>query len=85
MFKGTRVPVQVVAEYLKPGKGHDEILEAFPNLTVKDIEAAKAQLTSVAQMRFLLDEDIDARAVGTLLRNHGHQCWTIVDAGLSRR
>ena len=34
-------------------------------------------------MRFVLDEDVDARAVGTLLRNHRHECWTIVDAGLS--
>ncbi len=48
VFKGTRVPVEVVAEYLKAGKSHDEILEAFPSLTAKDIEAAEAQLTSVA-------------------------------------
>lgn len=33
-------------------------------------------------MRFVLDEDVDARAVGSLLRRHGHECWSVVDAGL---
>lgn len=33
-------------------------------------------------MRFVLDEDVDARAVGSLLRRRGHECWTVVDAGL---
>ncbi|MFV2007732.1 MAG: DUF5615 family PIN-like protein [Longimicrobiales bacterium] len=33
-------------------------------------------------MRFVLDEDVDARAVGSFLRHHGHECWSVVDAGL---
>ena len=33
-------------------------------------------------MRFVLDEDVDAQAVGSLLRNRGHDCWSVVDAGL---
>lgn len=33
-------------------------------------------------MRFVLDEDVDAQAVGSLLRERGHDCWTVVDAGL---
>jgi predicted nuclease of predicted toxin-antitoxin system len=33
-------------------------------------------------MRFVLDEDVDAGAVGSVLRNQGHDCWTIVEAGL---
>lgn len=33
-------------------------------------------------MRFVLDEDVDARAVASLLRGRGHDCWTIVEAGL---
>ena len=48
VFRGTRVPVEVVVDYLKAGKSREEILEAFPGLTEKDIEAAEAQLTSVA-------------------------------------
>lgn len=33
-------------------------------------------------MRFLLDEDVDARVVGVLVGG-GHDAWTVVDAGLS--
>ena len=33
-------------------------------------------------MRFVLDEDADAQAVGSFLRRRGHECWTVVDAGL---
>lgn len=33
-------------------------------------------------MRFVLDEDVDAEVVGSFLRGRGHECWTVVDAGL---
>ena len=33
-------------------------------------------------MRFVLDEDVDAKAVGSFLRQRGHECWAVVDAGL---
>ena len=33
-------------------------------------------------MRFFLDENVDA-AVGAVLRDAGHACWTAVEAGLS--
>lgn len=33
-------------------------------------------------MRFLLDNDIDA-AVGQMLRQRGHECWTARQAGLA--
>jgi predicted nuclease of predicted toxin-antitoxin system len=33
-------------------------------------------------MRFVLDEDVDAKAVGSFLRQRGHDCWSVVDAGL---
>jgi uncharacterized protein (DUF433 family) len=33
---------------LRAGKSTEAILEAFPSLTEEDIEAARAQLTSVA-------------------------------------
>ena len=48
VFRGTRVPVEAVEGYLKAGKSVPEIIEAFPSLTEEDIEAARAQLTSVA-------------------------------------
>jgi len=34
-------------------------------------------------VRFLLDQDVDA-AVGQMLRQRGHQCWTAGAAGLAR-
>ena len=34
-------------------------------------------------VRFLLDHDVDA-AVGRMLRQYGHQCWTAGSAGLAR-
>lgn len=34
-------------------------------------------------MRFLLDHDVDA-AVGPMLRQRGHECWTAGFAGLAR-
>ena len=33
-------------------------------------------------MRFVLDEDVDVLAVGSFLRQRGHECWSVVDAGL---
>ena len=33
-------------------------------------------------MRFFLDGNVDA-AVGAVLRDAGHDCWTAVEAGLS--
>jgi predicted nuclease of predicted toxin-antitoxin system len=33
-------------------------------------------------MRFVLDEDVDAKAVGSFLRQRGHECWTVVEARL---
>jgi predicted nuclease of predicted toxin-antitoxin system len=34
-------------------------------------------------VRFLLDHDVDA-AVGQMLRQRGHECWTAGSAGLAR-
>ena len=33
-------------------------------------------------MRFVLDEDVDVQLVGSFLRQRGHECWSVVDAGL---
>ena len=33
-------------------------------------------------MRFVLDEDVDAQAIGSFLRQRGHECWSVVEAGL---
>jgi len=46
VFAGTRVPVAAVAAYLDRGLPNDRILEAFPELTPEDLEAARRFLTS---------------------------------------
>ncbi|MCL1601015.1 MAG: DUF5615 family PIN-like protein [Actinomycetia bacterium] len=33
-------------------------------------------------MRFVLDEDVDAQLLGSFLRQRGHECWSVVEAGL---
>ena len=33
-------------------------------------------------MRFVLDEDVDVQLVGSFLRQRGHECWSVIDAGL---
>jgi hypothetical protein len=35
-------------------------------------------------VRFLLDNDVDV-AVGRVLRNAGHECWTAAEANLAGR
>jgi uncharacterized protein (DUF433 family) len=47
VFAGTRVPVAAVMPYLQRGLLVEEILEAFPQLTEKDIEVAR-RLAAVA-------------------------------------
>jgi uncharacterized protein (DUF433 family) len=43
VFAGTRVPVAAVLPYLRRGLPIERILEAFPQLTKADIEAARRQ------------------------------------------
>lgn len=33
-------------------------------------------------MRFVLDEDVDVQLVSSFLRQRGHDCWSVVQAGL---
>jgi uncharacterized protein (DUF433 family) len=43
VFAGTRVPVDVVVDYLAAGSTVDQIIEAFPLLTPADVAAARRQ------------------------------------------
>lgn len=42
VFAGTRVPVNAVLAYLERGASTERILEAFPQLTAADVDAARA-------------------------------------------
>ena len=39
VFKGTRVPVQILIDYLKSGETLDRFLEGFPSVTREQAEA----------------------------------------------
>lgn len=43
LLAGTRVPVGTVQRYLAAGRSIDDVLEAFPMLTVSDVEAVQRQ------------------------------------------
>ena len=52
VFRGTRVPVQNLVDYLKAGDSIDEFLEGFPSVTREQVIAfldqANAQIVSLA-------------------------------------
>lgn len=52
VFRGTRVPVQTLIEYLEGGQTIDDFLEGFPTVTREQViaflEEAKARMVSVA-------------------------------------
>jgi len=39
VFRGTRVPVQTLLDYLEAGESIDDFLEGFPSLTRNDVIA----------------------------------------------
>jgi uncharacterized protein (DUF433 family) len=52
VFRGTRVPVQTLIEYLEDGQAIDEFLDGFPTVTREQViaflEEAKAWMLPVA-------------------------------------
>lgn len=48
VFRGTRIPVRAVRAFLDAGRSTQEILEAFPRLTERDIERARAETATSA-------------------------------------
>ena len=52
VFRGTRVPVQTLIEYLEGGQTIDEFLDGFPTVSREQIiaflEEAKARMLAVA-------------------------------------
>ena len=52
VFRGTRVPVQTLIEYLEGGQTIDEFLDGFPTVTLEQViaflEEAKARMLPVA-------------------------------------
>jgi uncharacterized protein (DUF433 family) len=50
-IKGTRIMVSVILDNLAAGAGHEEILQAYPSLTLEDIRAATAYAAELARER----------------------------------
>jgi len=52
VFRGTRVPVQTLIEYLEGGQTIDEFLDGFPTVTREQViaflEEAKTRMLAVA-------------------------------------
>lgn len=42
VIRGTRIPVELVLRKLSEGATHEDLLDAYPRLTLKDIHAAIA-------------------------------------------
>jgi uncharacterized protein (DUF433 family) len=48
VFKGTRIPVIAIADYIKAGDSDGDILDSFPSLETGDIHAAREWLKEAA-------------------------------------
>jgi len=53
-IKGTRVPVSTIVGSLADGMSHEAVIEAYPQLTHQDIEAALAYAAEVLKQETLL-------------------------------
>jgi uncharacterized protein (DUF433 family) len=49
VITGTRLPVFVIVQAIAAGDGREELLEAYPFLTVQDIEAALSSAARLAE------------------------------------
>ena len=57
-IKGTRIPVDLILRYLGDGQSIEDILEAFPGLTVEDVRAAAAFAADVVADEAVVLEDV---------------------------
>lgn len=53
-IKGTRIPVAIIVGSLADGMTVEEVLEAYPQLTKEDIQAALAYAAEVVRQDILL-------------------------------
>lgn len=47
VIKGTRIPVELILRKLSEGANKEDLIEAYPNITPKDIQAVLAYATKV--------------------------------------
>jgi uncharacterized protein (DUF433 family) len=84
VFRGTRVPIQTLFDYLEGGETLEDFLEGFPTVTreaaLAALEEAKQLLLARSKLRVLIDECIDERFGNALSR---HECQTARYAGFA--
>jgi uncharacterized protein (DUF433 family) len=56
-IKGTRIPVDLILRYVGTGQSVENILAAFPGLTVEDVRAAAAFAADVVADEAVVLED----------------------------
>ena len=54
-IKGTRIMISIILEWLEAGKSFEEIIDAYPDLSTKDISAA------VRYARKFIEEESSAK------------------------
>jgi len=54
-IKGTRIMISIILEWLEAGKSFEEIIDAYPDLSQKDISAA------IRYARKFLEEESSAK------------------------
>jgi len=92
VIRGTRIPVELLLRKLAEGATMEDLMDAYPRLTIEDIRAALAYAAdSVAtrpswhpylsrpSMRFLADESCDF-AVVRALRRDGHDVLAVSES-----
>lgn len=55
-FRGQRITVQTVLEFLSAGESHEEILRQYPTLTEKDIQTSLAFATQLMGQKYSLQK-----------------------------
>ena len=57
-IRGTRIPVDLILRYLGDGQSCEQVLAAFPGLTVEDIRAAAAFAADVVADEAIVLEEV---------------------------
>lgn len=57
VIRGTRIPVELLLRKLSEGAAYTDLLDAYPNLTVEDIQAALAYAADVMSHEYVVETE----------------------------
>jgi len=78
VFRGTRVPVKNLIDYLSTGETIDTFLDDFPTVTREQVIRFLEEAGAMAAMKILIDEYLPRKLKREL---PGHEVKTIPEAG----